>query len=99
MDAVVPVKFVFPSVLAPRAQRVAVVSSFNHWDDRAHPLTKTPNGDWSITVFLPPGRVVYCFCVDGKFHLDPGHAERVANGRGSEYSIRYVRDRINRRAT
>jgi 1,4-alpha-glucan branching enzyme len=92
MSMVVRVKFMFPQMLAPRARRVAVISSFNGWDDKAHPLTKTSNGDWSITVFLPPGRVVYCFSVDGVPWLDPGDEGRVANGWGSEYSVRFVRD-------
>jgi len=97
MNAVMPVRFIFPRVLAPRAQRVAVVSSFNGWDAKAHPLRKTPEGDWSITVFLPPGRVVYCFSVDGILWLDPGDEGRMANGWGSEYSVRYVRDGMNGR--
>lgn len=84
-------------MLAPRAQHVAVVSSFNGWDPRAHQLTKTPEGNWRITVFLPPGRVVYCFSVDGIPWLDPGDEGRVANGWGSEYSVRYVRDGMNGR--
>jgi 1,4-alpha-glucan branching enzyme len=96
MDAVVPVRFIFPGVLAPRAQRVAVVSSFNSWNDKAHPLTKTVNGDWSITVFLPPGRVVYRFCVDGILWLDPADEGRVTNGRGWECSVRYVPGRMYR---
>lgn len=93
----VPVRFVFPEALAPRAQRVAVVSSFNNWDDRAHPLTKMPHGDWSTTVFLPPGRVVYCFSVDGILWLDPGDEGRIGNEWGSAYSVRYVRDGMNTR--
>jgi len=97
MNAVMPVRFIFPQILAPRAQRVAVVSPFNRWDAKAHPLTKTPAGDWSITVFLPPGRVVYCFSVDGILWLDPGDEGRVANGWGSEYSVRYVRVGMNGR--
>ena len=97
MASVVPVTFIFPGVLAPGAQQVAVVSSFNSWDGEAHPLRKTSNGDWSITVFLPPGRVVYRFCVDGIACLDPGAEGRVANASGWECSVRYVRDGMNRR--
>ena len=97
MASVIPVRFTFPGVLAPRAQRVAVVSSFNSWDGKAHPLAKTSNGDWSITVFLPPGRVVYRFSVDGIPWLDPGAEGRLANASGSECSVRYVRNRMNRR--
>lgn len=69
-----------------------MVSSFNGWDPRAHQLTKTQESDWRITVFLPPGRVVYCFSVDGVPWLDPCDDGRVAKGWGSEYSVRYVRD-------
>ena len=98
MDAVVPVNFFFPGMLAPLARRVAVVSSFNSWDGKAHPLTKTSNGDWSITVFLAPGRVVYRFCVDGIPWLDPGEEGRVGNASGWECSVRYVRHGMNRRA-
>ena len=97
MDAVVPVSFIFPGVLAPRARRVAVVSSFNSWDGKAHPLTKTSDGDWSITVFLAPGRVVYRFCVDGIPWLDPGAEGRVVNASGWECSVRYVRYGMDRR--
>jgi 1,4-alpha-glucan branching enzyme len=97
MASVVPVRFTFPGVLAPRAQRVAVVSSFNSWDAKAHTLTRTSGGDWSITVFLPPGRVVYRFCVDGIPWLDPGAESRLANASGWECSVRYVRNRMNGR--
>ena len=97
MAAVVPVRFTFPGVLAPGAQRVAVVSPFNSWDGKAHPLTKTSNGNWSITVFLPPGRVVYRFCVDGIPWLDPGEEGRVVNAAGWECSVRYVRRGMKRR--
>ena len=90
--SVVPVRFIFPGVLAPRARRVAVVSPFNGWDAEAHPLTKASNGDWSITVFLPPGRVVYRFCVDGIPWLDPGARGRVVHVSGWECSVRDVHD-------
>ncbi len=94
----VPVTFRFPGALAPRARRVAVTGSFNGWNPTTHPLMQVPSGDWTLTVFLPPGRVVYCFSVDGDAWLDPGDEERIPNGWGSEYSVRYVRPASDSRA-
>jgi hypothetical protein len=42
-------------------------------------------------VYLPPGRVLYSFWVDGMMWLDPNDEGRVPNAWGSEYSVRYVR--------
>lgn len=87
----VPVIFRFPEVLARNAQRVAVLGSFNGWNPTVHRLTKTADGDWTITIYLAPGRTVYHFSVDGMFWLDPHDEGRIPNGWGSEYSIRQVR--------
>ncbi len=91
MCALIPTTFVFPGALAPKARRVAIVGSFNSWDATAHPLTQTPGGDWAITVYFPAGRIVYGFDVDGVLRPDPFDERRMPNGRGSTYSIRYVR--------
>jgi len=90
MPALTPVVFWFPGTLVPRAGRVAVVGSFNGWDPKAHLLTKAADGDWTITIYLPPGRAVYHFSVDGALWLDPRDEGRIPNSWGSEYSIRYV---------
>jgi 1,4-alpha-glucan branching enzyme len=91
MSTLVPVVFRFPGTLAPAARRVALTATFNNWNPTAHPLTKTGDGGWSTVVFLPPGRVVYVFWVDGTIWLDPEDDGREANAWGSEYSIRHVR--------
>jgi hypothetical protein len=91
--AVQPVRFRFPGRLAPAARRVFVLGSFNGWKPSSHPLTKTSEGDWVTTIFLTPGRIVYCFDVDGTAWLDPNDDGRIPNGWGSEYSIREVRQR------
>ena len=94
MNTLVPVIFRFPGTLAPRAGQVAVVGSFNGWNPAAHLLTKTSDGDWTITLYLPPGRAVYGFSVDGTLWLDPHDEGRICNSWGSEYSIRYIRQDI-----
>jgi anti-sigma B factor antagonist len=84
------VTFEFPEALAPRAVSVSVLGPFNAWTRGVHPLKRTGAGTWSARVFLPPGRIVYCFDVDGTAWLDPADEGRIPNGWGSEYSIRYV---------
>ena len=90
MNVLAPITFRFPAGLARGARRVAVVGSFNGWDPTAHPMSRPADGDWSVTVYLPPGRVVYLFDVDGEHWLDPDDQERMPNAWGSEYSVRYT---------
>jgi anti-sigma B factor antagonist len=89
--AVEPVRFAFPGSLAPGAERLAVVGSFNGWDPQAHPMTKTAAGDWAVVVHLPPGRYLYNIWVDGVPWLDPQDDGREPNTWGTEYSVRYIR--------
>jgi len=87
----IPVVFRFPASLVPTARCASLIATFNGWDPRAHPMTKTSSGEWYTTVYLPPGRVLYCIWVDGTSWLDPHDEGRVPNGWGSEYSVRRVR--------
>ena len=89
MNDLVPVTFRFPGSLVPQARRVTVVGPFNNWRGNSHRLSRIPGGDWIITIFLPPGQVVYGFDVDGTRWPDPSE-DRVSTGAGSEYSIRQV---------
>jgi 1,4-alpha-glucan branching enzyme len=82
-----PVTFRFSSTLAPAARNVAVVGPFNGWNPTVHPLVRTTAGHWMITVFLPPGRLVYCFVVDGVSRPDPNVQARLLSGEGLEYSV------------
>ena len=90
MNDLVPVTFRFPGSLVPQARRVIVIGPFNNWRGNSHRLIRIPGGDWIITVFLPPGRVVYVFDVDGTRFADPQSEDRVSTGTGSEYSIRDI---------
>jgi Glycogen recognition site of AMP-activated protein kinase len=90
MNVLVPVTFRFPAHLALKAQAVSVVGSFNGWNSTAHPLRRAGNGDWMITIYLSPGRVVYMFWADGVMWLDPDDEGRIPNTWGSEYSLRQV---------
>lgn len=60
----------------PNAKRVALSGSFNNWDKKGAPLTKTKDG-WKITQKLPPGKHYYKFIIDGnEWIVDPGHNVR-----------------------
>ena len=85
------VTFRFPGALVPTARHVAVVGPFNGWDHTVHPLTKTASGDWVTRVYLPPGRIIYSFCVDGASCVDPSDDGRIANKWGAAYSVRQVK--------
>ncbi len=58
----VPTQFVFEHA---DAESISLVGDFNDWKGEATPLTKLPNGLWTATVPLPPGRHVYSYLVDG----------------------------------
>lgn len=88
--AIVPVTFRFPKTLVPHARRIVLRGSFNAWQGDAHLLRKGADGEWGITVYLCPSRIVYYFDVDGVPWLDPDDDGRVPNGWGSEYSVRRV---------
>lgn len=71
-----PVEF---SCHAPEAKGVFVAGTFNDWKPDVAPLhLHPPNGMWSATLSLPPGRYEYKFVVDGHWCCEPGceHAYR-----------------------
>jgi 1,4-alpha-glucan branching enzyme len=60
------------ALFAPRAQKVALVGSFNGWNEDADPLTKAADGVWTKTLTLAsPYGQEYRFSVDGRLVADP----------------------------
>ncbi|MBI5154505.1 thioredoxin family protein [Candidatus Poribacteria bacterium] len=56
---------------APEAKSVVLAGDFNDWRTDAHPMTKLPNGSWTLTVHLPEGFYEYMFVTDdGVYHPD-----------------------------
>lgn len=67
------------SLVAPEANEVKLVGSFNGWDrEHAVPLTRNANGVWHTTVDLVPGRHLYKFIIDGVWRPDPANESRTA---------------------
>jgi 1,4-alpha-glucan branching enzyme len=48
----------------PDAQTVDLMAEFNQW--KGLPMTKQPNGIWTLKVSVPPGTYGYKFLIDGK---------------------------------
>jgi len=67
------------SVVAPEANGVELVGSFNGWD-RGHGigLTRNGNGVWHTTLDLSPGKHLYKYVIDGVWTPDPANDNRLA---------------------
>ena len=91
-DALKSVQFV---LVAPDAQRVALVGDFNGWDAEATPLAPgARQGAWSVTVQLPAGWHAYAFVIDGaRWVHDPGAPRAPEDEFGGPRSVVVVGDR------
>ena len=82
------------SVVAPAAQRVALVGDFNVWDPRGVAMHRGADGHtWTVDVPLPPGRHAFVYMVDGRLRADPAAAKAVEDDFGSPSSVVVVADR------
>ena len=73
-EAAQVVRFV---LVAPDAQRVALVGDFNDWQVGATPLLPAASGRmWTVDVPLVPGRHRYAFVVDGESWMPDPTAPR-----------------------
>lgn len=52
---------------AQTVKEVTLAGTFNNWDGFATPLTKGPDGVWSVTVPLKKGVTQWKFLVDGNW--------------------------------
>ena len=64
-------------LVAPAADRVALVGDFNDWQSDATPLVAAPSGGvWTVMVPLAPGQHQYAFVVNGSEWLADPQAPR-----------------------
>ena len=83
--SLVTVRFV---LVAPDAQRVALVGDFNQWNAGAAPMRKARDGQqWIIEVGLRPGRHAYAFVVDDNVVADPTAPSAVGDDFGVRSSV------------
>lgn len=72
---------------APSASSVKLVADFTDWEKSPLDLTRQPDGVWSATVALLPGKYLYRFIVDGTWCDDPNCIELIPNVFGSANSV------------
>jgi len=66
---------------------VCVAGAFNGWDAKAHPMKKSGENIWELSLALPPGNHPYKLVVDGQWRLDPANQQRSGDGSGNENSL------------
>lgn len=76
---------------APSAKEVSLAGTFNGWDASKNPLKKNNAGNWSISLFLEPGRYEYRFFVDGNWDNDQRPVACVPNAFGTWNCVVEVR--------
>jgi len=82
-----PVQFVY---VDGEASGVAVVGSFNAWDPTASPLTRGPDGIWTLEAPVLEGRHLFAFVVDGEWKVDARAPQAPENEFGLPSSVLVV---------
>lgn len=92
VDTVRVVQFV---LVAPGAQRVALVGDFNDWRPEATPMSAdAARGLWTVEVPLAAGRHQYAFVVDGaRWVADPRAPRAVEDDFGTPSSVITIGER------
>ncbi len=81
-----PVEF---TLNKPDAKSVHLAGTFNGWDSKRTPLRKGA-GNWTTTLWLPPGRYEYRFIVDNTWMSDPQEKDSAPNEFGGTNSVMVV---------
>jgi 1,4-alpha-glucan branching enzyme len=69
------------------ARNVAVAGNFNDWT--GYSMRQTTEG-WTISIFLPQGKCLYKFIVDGRWIVDPGNTFWEQNEYNTGNSVLWV---------
>lgn len=72
----------------PNATSVSVSGSFNDWGD-GYTMKRTADG-WIYEAWLPPGKCLYKFIVDGNWIIDPGNEQWEQNEFGNGNSVLWI---------
>ena len=78
------------SLLAPEAKNVFIAGNFNQWNQSSHPLNKSKQGIWKISLPLDPGQHEYRFFVDKEWQNDPACSSFVENPFGTFNCLKIV---------
>lgn len=77
----------------PKASRVILAGTFNDWNPDGYTMQR--NGDkWELSLYLPPGKHLYKFIVDGQWMIDPGNPYWEQNEHNTGNSILWMDSEI-----
>ena len=80
------------SYTSAAANSVAVIGSFNGWSPVDTSMRRSQNGQWEISLHLPPGRYAYRFLINNDEQvLDPLCSIKEPDGYGGMNSVLFVR--------
>ena len=81
-------KRIYFQLKADPGSEVAISGSFNDWNEKAKKMVdRNNNGEYGITLFLPPGRHEYKFIINGEWHVDPECPNWAVNDCGTLNSV------------
>lgn len=75
------------TIKAPNARVVYLAGEFNKWSPTATPMRKRADGEWAVTLQLPPGQYEYKLIVDGKWIADPENPTQKDDTYGGKNSV------------
>ena len=71
------------------AKKVRLAVTFNNWNYLGYTLA--PNGnEWSINLYLKPGKTLYKYIVDGNWIIDPGNKQWEQNDEQTGNSVLWI---------
>ena len=71
------------------AKEVLLSGNFNNWADPGYKMVKADDG-WHFPVYLPAGKYIYKFIVDGKWITDPNNPQTEENQFGTGNSVIWI---------
>lgn len=71
------------------AQEVIVTGSFNGWNTSGYRMTFRDD-QWTLPIWLKPGRYSYKFIIDGEWIIDPENNQRERNEFNGENSVLWI---------
>ncbi|MGL4207023.1 MAG: hypothetical protein ACRCRW_13010, partial [Aeromonadaceae bacterium] len=77
---------------APKAKAVFLAGEMNDWQADTLPMVRNDRGEWTLTLYLQPGRWAYKFVQDGQWLTDEHNPRKQSDGQGGYNSQLQVGD-------
>ena len=71
------------------AKKVVVTGTFTNWSTDNYRMVRKGN-EWSLPIYLKPGKYLYKFVIDGKWTEDPANDKWEVNDVGTKNSVLWI---------